>query len=92
MQIVLAVVVLLAGLAITQLVQRWLTDTYLPKTELDLGARNSVSTVARYVGIIIACAVGGYRLRPAGDHPELRVRADPAGRAPGEDRRLGEAG
>ena len=32
----------------------WLTDTYLPKTELDLGARNSVSTVARYVGIIIA--------------------------------------
>ncbi|KAG0779948.1 hypothetical protein G6F22_010347 [Rhizopus arrhizus] len=54
MQIVLAVVVLLAGLAITQLVQRWLTDTYLPKTELDLGARNSVSTVARYVGIIIA--------------------------------------
>ncbi|MCL8396277.1 mechanosensitive ion channel family protein, partial [Pseudomonas aeruginosa] len=25
-----------------------------PKTELDLGARNSVSTVARYVGIIIA--------------------------------------
>lgn len=54
MQIVLAVVVLLAGLAITQLVQRWLTDTYLPKTELDLGARNSVSTVARYVGIILA--------------------------------------
>ena len=53
-RIVLAVLVLLAGLAITQLVQRWLTDTYLPKTELDLGARNSVSTVARYVGIIIA--------------------------------------
>ncbi len=52
--IVLAVLALLAGLAITQLVQRWLTDTYLPKTELDLGARNSVSTVARYVGIIIA--------------------------------------
>ncbi|TGQ49480.1 hypothetical protein EN855_037030, partial [Mesorhizobium sp. M1C.F.Ca.ET.212.01.1.1] len=38
-RIVLAVLVLLAGLAITQLVQRWLTDTYLPKTELDLGAR-----------------------------------------------------
>jgi small-conductance mechanosensitive channel len=110
--IVLAVLVLLAGLAITQLVQRWLTDTYLPKTELDLGARNSVSTVARYVGIIIAViwalsgdgpaaeqagvagqrAVGGYRFRPAGDHPELRLRPDPAGRAPGEDRRLGEAG
>jgi len=37
-----------------QAVQRWLVDTYLPKTELDLGARNSISTVARYLGIILA--------------------------------------
>ncbi|KAG1522567.1 hypothetical protein G6F51_014592 [Rhizopus arrhizus] len=84
MQIVLAVVVLLAGLAITQLVQRWLTDSYLPKTELDLGARNSVSTVARYVGIIIACAVGGYRFRFASGGAELRVGPDPAGGTPGQ--------
>ena len=53
-KILLAVVVLLGGLALMQAVQRWLVDTYLPKTELDLGARNSISTVARYLGIILA--------------------------------------
>ncbi|NIJ69321.1 DUF3772 domain-containing protein [Xanthomonas sp. 60] len=52
--ILIAVVVLLVGLAVMQAVQRWLVDTYLPKTELDLGARNSISTVARYLGIILA--------------------------------------
>lgn len=52
--IVLAAVVLAVGLAVMQAVQRWLSDTYLPKTELDLGARNSISTVARYLGIILA--------------------------------------
>ena len=52
--ILIALVVLLVGLAVMQAVQRWLVDTYLPKTELDLGARNSISTVARYLGIILA--------------------------------------
>lgn len=52
--ILLAVAVLLGGLALMQALQGWLSDTYLPKTELDLGARNSISTVARYVGIILA--------------------------------------
>ena len=49
-----ALVVLLAGLALMGVVQRWLVDTYLPKTELDVGARNSISTVARYAGIVLA--------------------------------------
>ncbi|WP_349986770.1 DUF3772 domain-containing protein [Stenotrophomonas sp. WHRI 8082] len=53
-KILLAVVVLLAGLALMQALQRWLVDTYLPKTELDSGAQNSISTVARYLGIILA--------------------------------------
>ncbi|MBA8682275.1 DUF3772 domain-containing protein [Stenotrophomonas tumulicola] len=53
-KVVLAVVVLLVGLALMQALQRWLVETYLPKTELDLGAQNSISTVARYVGIILA--------------------------------------
>jgi len=53
-KVVLAVIVLLVGLAVMQAVQRWLIDTYLPKTELDVGARNSISTVARYLGIILA--------------------------------------
>ncbi|MBD8637571.1 MULTISPECIES: DUF3772 domain-containing protein [unclassified Stenotrophomonas] len=53
-KILLAVVVLLGGLALMQALQRWLVDTYLPKTELDSGAQNSISTVARYLGIILA--------------------------------------
>ena len=53
-KVALAVVVLLVGLALMQAIQRWLTETYLPKTELDTGARNSISTIARYVGIILA--------------------------------------
>ncbi len=52
--IVYAIVVLLGGLALMRVVQRWLVDTYLPKTELDPGARNSISTVAHYVGIVLA--------------------------------------
>ncbi|WP_349998749.1 DUF3772 domain-containing protein [Stenotrophomonas lacuserhaii] len=53
-KILLAIVVLLAGLALMQALQRWLMETYLPKTELDSGAQNSISTVARYLGIILA--------------------------------------
>ncbi|KAF1015166.1 MAG: Miniconductance mechanosensitive channel MscM [Stenotrophomonas maltophilia] len=52
--VAIAIGVLLAGLALTEVVQRWLGDTYLPKTELDLGARNSISTVARYLGILLS--------------------------------------
>jgi len=46
--------VLVLGLALMRVVQRWLVDTYLPKTELDIGARNSISTVAHYLGIVLA--------------------------------------
>lgn len=44
--------------AVMQAFQRWLSDTYLPKTELDAGARNSISTVTRYLGIIAAVLWG----------------------------------
>ena len=49
-----AVVVLLLGLGLMKVLQQWLVDTYLPRTGLDVGARNSVSTVARYLGIVLA--------------------------------------
>lgn len=49
-----ALVVLLLGLAVVRVVQRWLMDTWLPKTGLDAGARNSISTVAYYLGIVLA--------------------------------------
>lgn len=49
-----AVVVLLLGLGLMKVLQQWLVDTYLPRTGLDVGVRNSVSTVARYLGIVLA--------------------------------------
>ncbi len=52
--VVRGVIVLAVGLALMRALQHWLVETYLPKTELDLGARNSISTVARYAGIVLA--------------------------------------
>jgi small-conductance mechanosensitive channel len=49
-----ALAVLAAGLFVMRLVQGWLTERYLPATELDAGARNSVAMVARYIGLILA--------------------------------------
>ncbi|KLD79283.1 DUF3772 domain-containing protein [Xanthomonas hyacinthi] len=49
-----AVLVLILGLVVMQSLHGWLVKTYLPKTELDDGSRNSISTVARYVGILLA--------------------------------------
>lgn len=46
--------VLLVGLFIVRSSQRWLTSRYLPATELDAGARNSISMVARYTGLILS--------------------------------------
>ena len=51
--LVRALMVLGIGLGVLQLLQRWLVDTYLPKTSMDAGGRNSVSTVARYLGLAI---------------------------------------
>ncbi|MEX8192575.1 DUF3772 domain-containing protein [Comamonas guangdongensis] len=54
MTIVQGLAVLALGLTIFGAFQRWLVDTYLPKTELDIGARNSISTVARYLGLMLS--------------------------------------
>lgn len=48
-----ALLVLGIGLGVVQLLHRWLADTYLPRTGMDLGGRNSVSTVARYLGYFL---------------------------------------
>ena len=50
-----SVAVLVTGLFVARLVQHWLTQRYLPVTDFDSGARNSIATVAGYVGPIIAC-------------------------------------
>jgi len=49
-----AAAVLAVGLFVVRGIQRWLVDRYLPATELDAGARNSIAMVARYTGLILA--------------------------------------
>ncbi len=46
--------VLLIGLALVRGFMSWLEGRYLPTTDLDGSGRNSVSLVARYVGIALA--------------------------------------
>ena len=58
-----AMLVLGIGLWLVHLIQHWLVNTYLPKTELETGSRNSISTVARYVGWL---AVGLWTLYSLG--------------------------
>jgi small-conductance mechanosensitive channel len=52
--IVTGVAVLLVGLALVRLFTRWIDTKYLPTTDLDGSGRNSVSLVARYLGIVLA--------------------------------------
>ena len=49
-----ALAVLIVALAAMRGVGRWLEAKYLPATALDAGARNSVATMVRYAGIILA--------------------------------------
>ncbi|WP_322965213.1 DUF3772 domain-containing protein [Sphingomonas fuzhouensis] len=46
--------VLFVGLGLVRLFMRWLEHRYLPATDLDGSGRNSVSLVARYIGIALA--------------------------------------
>ncbi|MET0259027.1 MAG: DUF3772 domain-containing protein, partial [Methylobacterium sp.] len=55
--IVFGVGILVLGVFITRSIQRWLENTYLPATDLDAGLRNSISTVAGYVGFLLALAL-----------------------------------
>ncbi|PPU68692.1 Ion channel protein [Xanthomonas pisi] len=56
--VVRALLVFALGLGVVHVVQQWLLNTYLPRTELDAGARNSVSTVARYLGWLVVVVWG----------------------------------
>lgn len=52
--IVRGLVVLFVGLALVRAFMGWLEGRYLPATDLDGSGRNSVSLVARYVGVALA--------------------------------------
>ncbi|MCL1499215.1 DUF3772 domain-containing protein [Xanthomonas nasturtii] len=56
--VVRALLVFVLGLGVVHVVQQWLLNTYLPNTELDAGARNSISTVARYLGWLVVVVWG----------------------------------
>lgn len=55
--IVAGIGILLLGVTVTRAVQRWLERTYLPATDLDAGLRNSIATIAGYVGFLLALAM-----------------------------------
>lgn len=52
--IIRGALVLTFGLALVRAFMAWLDNRYLPATDLDGSGRNSVSLVARYVGIALA--------------------------------------
>ena len=49
-----SLVILFVGLALVRAFMGWLENRYLPATDLDGSGRNSVSLVARYLGIALA--------------------------------------
>ena len=49
-----ALTVLVVGVVLTRGVQRWLDKTYLPRTRLDEGLKNSIRTATGYAGVLLA--------------------------------------
>ena len=56
--IVRAMAVLGVALLLARTFQGWLTRRYLPATQLDAGARNSIVLVSRYIGVLLAVLWG----------------------------------
>lgn len=52
--LLLAIGLLIVGLVITRIVHRWLNQAVLPRTKLDAGLQNSISTMVVYLGAIAA--------------------------------------
>ncbi len=54
--LVAAVVLFGVGVFVTRGVQKWLQSEYLPRTRMDAGLRNSITTGVGYIGVIAAGA------------------------------------
>ncbi|MGQ3676573.1 DUF3772 domain-containing protein [Xanthobacter sp. TB0139] len=52
-----AVALLLLGLGLAQMVQRWISRVVLPRTKLEASLQSSISTIVGYVGTIAALMV-----------------------------------
>lgn len=55
--LLLALIAFAIGVAITRGVQRWLDNNFLPRTRMDLGLKNSISTGVGYAGYVVAAIV-----------------------------------
>jgi len=55
--ILVAVALFIVGYVATRMLQRWLDQRLLPRTELDVGLKTSIQTGMGYVGIIVAAVV-----------------------------------
>ncbi len=55
--IIVAIAILVLGIAITRTITRWLQKRVLSETALDKGVQDSIRTASSYVGYIIACAL-----------------------------------
>lgn len=60
--IVAAVAVLVIGVYLSRILQRWLANTVLPRTSLDTSLKNSIATIAGYIGVIAAISLALGRL------------------------------
>ncbi len=57
-----AIGVLVVGIYLSRVLQRWLSDTVLPRTSLDTSLKNSIATIAGYMGVIAAISLALGRL------------------------------
>lgn len=57
-----AVVILVIGILLSRVLQRWLNDAVLPRTRLDTSLKNSIATIAGYAGVIAAISFALARL------------------------------
>jgi small-conductance mechanosensitive channel len=49
-----AILILVIGIYLSRVLQRWLSNTVLPRTSLDLSLKNSIATIMGYVCVIAA--------------------------------------
>lgn len=56
-QILTAIGLFFLGLLAVRVIKNWLSEQYLPRTNLDPGMRSSLTTLLGYVGVIIVVAI-----------------------------------